>query len=60
MPNIRLDHSRVDRLRPRRQAYVVRDSAVRGFGVRVRRDRAPSGCRRSPGRYSTPCRAVAA
>ena len=38
----RLRQSRVDRLRPRRQPYAVRDPALRGFGVRV----APSGARR--------------
>ena len=42
MPNIRLHQSRVDRLRPRSRAYIVRDSAVRGFGVRI----SPSGRKR--------------
>ena len=42
MPNMRLDQSRIERLRPRRQTYVVRDSAVRGFGVRV----SPAGRKR--------------
>lgn len=40
--NTRLRQFRVDRLRPRRQPYAVRDPELRGFGVRV----APSGARR--------------
>ena len=42
MPNIHLDQSRVDGLRPRSQACIVRDSELRGFGVRV----SPSGRKR--------------
>ena len=42
MSRTRLRQGRIDRLRPRRRPYAVRDSELRGFGVRV----APSGARR--------------
>ena len=42
MSRTRLRQGQIRRLRPRRQPYAVRDSELRGFGVRV----APSGARR--------------
>ena len=42
MSRTRLRQEQICRLRPRRRTYAVRDSALRGFGVRV----APTGARR--------------
>ena len=35
MATVRLDQRRVDKLKPRRSAYDIRDRKLRGFGVRV-------------------------
>ena len=35
MPNVRLTQRRVDRLNPRRSIYHLRDTELRGFGVRI-------------------------
>ncbi len=42
MPNVRLTESRVEALKPRQSPYDVRDSELRGFGVRV----LPTGSKR--------------
>jgi hypothetical protein len=42
MPRAQLRQAQVDQLSPRRTQYIVRDSEVRGFGVRV----SPSGRKR--------------
>ena len=42
MPHSALRQAQVDRARPRRQAYSLRDPELRGFGVRI----APSGRKR--------------
>ena len=42
MPNRRLTESRVEALRPRKSPYDVRDSELKGFGVRI----LPSGSKR--------------
>ena len=42
MPEFRLTQRRVDALRPRRRAQIVRDTELKGYGVRVM----PSGARR--------------
>ena len=42
MPNVRLTQSRVEALKPRRTPYDVRDSGLKGFGVRI----LPSGAKR--------------
>ena len=42
MPDRRLTQSRVEALKPRRSPYDVRDSGLKGFGVRV----TPSGAKR--------------
>ena len=42
MPNIRLTESRVQGLRPRQSPYDIRDSELKGFGVRA----LPSGGKR--------------
>ena len=42
MPNVRLRESRVEALEPRKSPYDVRDTELRGFGVRV----LPSGAKR--------------
>ena len=42
MATLRLDQRRVDRLRPRKSTYDVRDRDLKGFGVRV----LPSGAKR--------------
>ena len=35
MPNVRLNESRIEALGPRKSPYDVRDSDLKGFGVRV-------------------------
>ena len=35
MPNVHLTQSRVNALRPRKRPFELRDSTLRGFGVRV-------------------------
>ena len=35
MPNVRLNESRLEALRPRKAPYDIRDSELKGFGVRV-------------------------
>ena len=42
MPNVRLNESRLEALGPRKSPYDVRDTELKGFGVRVR----PSGAKR--------------
>ena len=42
MPNVRLNKSRIEALRPRKSPYDVRDTELKGFGVRVQ----PSGAKR--------------
>ena len=42
MPQSGLRQAQVDRARPRRKPYVIRDGQLRGFGVRI----APSGRKR--------------
>ena len=42
MPNVRLNESRIEALRPRRSPYDVRDAELKGFGVRV----LPTGAKR--------------
>ena len=42
MPNVRLRESRIEALEPRKSPYDVRDTELKGFGVRV----LPSGARR--------------
>ena len=42
MPNVRLSESRIEALKPRKALYDIRDSELKGFGVRV----LPSGARR--------------
>ena len=42
MANVRLNEGRVEALRPRRSPYDVRDSSLKGFGVRV----LPTGAKR--------------
>ena len=42
MPSARLTQRRVDTLKPRNQAYDVRDPGLKGFGVRI----LPSGSKR--------------
>ena len=42
MPNPRLAESRVEAFRPRKSPYDVRDSELKGFGVRI----LPSGSKR--------------
>ncbi len=42
MPNVRLSESRIEALRPRKSPYDVRDSDLKGFGVRV----LPTGAKR--------------
>ena len=42
MATLRLDQRRVDKLKPRKAAYDVRDRDLKGFGVRI----LPSGARR--------------
>ncbi len=42
MPNTRLSKSRIEALKPRKRPYDIRDSELKGFGVRV----LPSGARR--------------
>ncbi len=42
MPNVRLSASRIEALRPRKSPYDVRDSDLKGFGVRV----LPTGAKR--------------
>ena len=42
MPNVRLNESRIEALEPRKSPYDVRDTELKGFGVRV----LPSGARR--------------
>ncbi len=42
MPNTRLSKSRIEALKPRRRPYDIRDSELKGFGVRV----LPTGARR--------------
>ena len=42
MPAVRLTQRRVDALRPRRKVHILRDTELRGYGVRVM----PSGAKR--------------
>ena len=42
MATVRLDERRVDKFKPRKSAYDIRDRDLRGFGVRV----LPSGAKR--------------
>ena len=42
MPRLRLTDSRIEALKPRKSPYDVRDSELKGFGVRV----LPSGAKR--------------
>ena len=42
MPNVRLNESRIEALEPRKSPYDLRDTELKGFGVRV----LPSGARR--------------
>ena len=42
MATLRLDERRVDRLKPRKSAYDIRDRDLKGFGVRI----LPSGAKR--------------
>ncbi len=42
MPNTRITESRIEALKPRKRPYDIRDSELKGFGVRV----LPSGARR--------------
>ena len=42
MATVRLDERRVDKLKPRKSAYDIRDRDLKGFGVRV----LPSGAKR--------------
>jgi len=41
MTNIRLSESRIKALKPRKRSYDIRDSELKGFGVRV----LPSGAK---------------
>ncbi len=42
MPNVRLNESRIEALEPRKSPYDIRDTELKGFGVRV----LPSGAKR--------------
>ncbi len=42
MPNTRLSKSRIEALKPRKRPYDIRDSELKGFGVRI----LPSGAKR--------------